>query len=59
MLFDGAERSLRWMAKSLGMEWLEPLRIYGLEHASALADSVEKLAEICSYTARIFGSIPR
>jgi multimeric flavodoxin WrbA len=59
MLFNGAERSLRWMAKSLGMEWLEPLRIYGLEHASALADSVEKQADICSYTARVFGSLPR
>ena len=56
MLFDGAERSLRWMAKTLGMEWLEPLRLYGLEHASALADSVEKQADICSYTARVFGS---
>ncbi|MBQ3170739.1 MAG: NAD(P)H-dependent oxidoreductase [Mailhella sp.] len=59
MLFDGAERSLRWMAKTLGMEWLEPLRLYGLEHASALADSVEKQADICSYTARVFGSAAR
>lgn len=57
MLFDGAERTLRWMARTMGMEWLEPLRLYGLENASALADSVEKQAEICSYTARVCGSI--
>ena len=57
MLFDGAERTLRWMARTMGMEWLEPLRLHGLEHASALADSVEKQAEICSYTARVCGSI--
>ncbi len=57
MLFDGAERTLRWMARTMGMEWLEPLHLYGLEHASALADSVEKQAEICSYTARVCGSI--
>ena len=59
MLFDGAERSLRWMAKTLGMEWLDPLELYGLEYASALADSVEKQADICSYAARVFGSLPR
>ena len=59
MLFDGAERSLRWMAKTLGMEWLEPLELYGLEHASALADSVEKQAAVCSYVARVFGGFSR
>jgi len=59
MLFDGAERSLRWMAKTLGMEWLEPLELYGLEHASALADSVEKQAAVCSYAARVFGGFSR
>ncbi|WP_458399285.1 flavodoxin family protein [Mailhella sp.] len=59
MLFDGAERSLRWMAKTLGMEWLEPLELYGLEHASALADSVEKQAAVCSYAARVFGGLSR
>ena len=59
MLFDGAERSLRWMAKTLGMEWLEPLELYGLEHASALADSVEKQATVCSYAARVFGGLSR
>ena len=47
------------MAKTLGMEWLDPLELYGLEHASALADSVEKQADICSYAARVFGSLPR
>lgn len=59
MLFEGAERSLRWMAKTLGMEWLEPLELYGLEHTRALADSVEKQASVCSYAARTFGSLPR
>lgn len=59
MLFDGAERTLRWMAKTLGMEWLEPLELYGLEHASALADSVEKQAAVCSYAARVFGGLHR
>ena len=59
MLFDGAERSLRWMAKTLGMEWLEPLELCGLEHASALADSVEKQAAVCSYAARVFGGFSR
>lgn len=58
-LFEGAERTLRWMARTLGMEWLEPLELYGLEQASALADSVEKQADVCEYAARIFGGLPR
>lgn len=56
-LFEGAEISLRWMAKTLGMEWCEPLRLYGLEGPSALADSQELQANVCYYTARVLGGL--
>ncbi|MBR4423345.1 MAG: NAD(P)H-dependent oxidoreductase, partial [Mailhella sp.] len=39
-LFDGAERSLRYMALALGMEWHPALRLYGYDSPGALrADS--------------------
>ena len=47
-LFEGAERTLRYMALALGMEWCEPLRLYGLDGPDALAQSSmhrEKLLE--------------
>lgn len=58
-LFEGAELTLRWMARTMGMEWLEPLELYGLEGPSALADSAETQASVCYYAARVFGGLPR
>ena len=59
MLFDGAERTMRWMAKTLGMEWAEPLHLRGLDAASALADSPELQASVCYYTAKVLAGLPR
>lgn len=56
-LFEGAERTMRWMAKTLGMEWCEPLHLMGLDGSSALADSLEMQAEVCYYTARVMGRV--
>ena len=58
-LFEGAEITFRWMAKTLGMEWLEPLELYGLEGPTALADSSEVQSSVCYYAARIFGGLSR
>lgn len=36
-LFEGAERTLRYMAGTLGMAWRTPLCLYGLDEPGALA----------------------
>lgn len=58
-LFEGAELTMRWMARTLGMEWLEPLHLRGLESASMLADSPELQASVCYYTAKVLAGLPR
>lgn len=40
-LFEGAERTLRYMALSLGLSWTEPLRLYGLDGPQDLAQNPE------------------
>ena len=45
-LFEGAELTLRYMALALGLEWLEPLRIYGLDGPSDLAENSEAAESI-------------
>ena len=45
-LFEGAERTLRYMALALGLTWTEPLRLYGLEHPGDLASNKEACARI-------------
>jgi len=54
-LFEGAERTLRYMAQALGMEWHEPLRLYGLDGADALAGCPEKQELVRSFAAGRFG----
>ena len=58
-LFEGAELTMRWMARTLGMEWLEPLHLRGLEVSSALADSPELQASVSYYTAKVLAGLPR
>lgn len=48
-LFEGAERTLRCMAFTLGMQWREPLRLYGLDDSLALAKSAESRTRILEY----------
>lgn len=45
-LFEGADRTLRYMARALGMDWLPPLHLYGLEGPDDLARDAEKQAQI-------------
>ncbi len=45
-LFDGAERTLRYMAMASGMRWLPPLCLYGLDDSGALAGSPEAMEKI-------------
>ena len=45
-LFEGAERSLRYMALALGLEWVEPLRLYGLDGPGDLAGSGTACAQV-------------
>ena len=53
-LFEGAERTLRYMALALGMSWQEPLRLYGLDGPDALEKSAEARERILEY-AKGFG----
>ncbi len=48
-LFEGAERTLRYMALALGLEWLEPLRLYGLDGPSDLAADAEASERIRAF----------
>lgn len=48
-LFEGAERTFRYMALALGMTWSEPLRLYGLDGPWDLENSAEACARIVSF----------
>ena len=54
-LFEGAERTLRYMALALGMEWREPLRLYGLDGPDALAQSALHRERILEYASVLGG----
>ena len=56
-LFEGAERTLRYMALTLGMEWQEPLCLYGLDGPDALASSSESRERIHAYARRLGGMV--
>lgn len=56
-LFEGAERTLRYMALALGMTWVEPLRLYGLDAPGDLAGNAgasERVREFASALSRRF-----
>ena len=55
-LFEGADRTLRYMAKTLGMEWLPPLYLYGLDGPDALVRSAEKQAQLRNWAADLRGA---
>ncbi len=48
-LFEGAERTLRYMAMASGMSWLPALCLYGLDDPQALAESGEAREKIRSF----------
>ena len=48
-LFEGAERTLRYMALALGLQWVEPLRLYGLEEPGDLVKSAEACDRLRTY----------
>lgn len=48
-LFEGAERTFRYMALALGLTWTEPLRLYGLDGPRDLENSAEACARIASF----------
>lgn len=50
-LFEGAERTLRYMALALGLSWTEPLRLYGLDGPQDLACNGEAQAGIRDFAA--------
>ena len=52
-LFEGAERTLRYMALAAGLEWLEPLRLYGLDEVGALAGNREAVERLRAYAAAL------
>lgn len=52
-LFEGAERTLRYMALAVGLEWLEPLRLYGLDEVGALASNREAVERLRAYAAAL------
>lgn len=52
-LFEGAERTLRYMALALGLEWVEPLRLYGLDGPGDLAAEKEACERIRAYAAEL------
>ena len=54
-LFEGAERTLRYMALGLGMEWREPLCLYGLDGPGELAVHPESLERIRNFAGRLGG----
>lgn len=56
-LFEGAERTLRCMAFTLGMQWREPLRLYGLDDSLALAKSAERREHILEYAHAFAGEL--
>ncbi len=58
-LFDGAERSLRYMAIALGMEWHPALHLYGFEGPGALKADVtaqERISRFVAETWRLMES---
>ena len=52
-LFEGAERTLRYMALALGLEWVEPLRLYGLDGPDDLAGHAEASARVVEFAASL------
>lgn len=52
-LFEGAERTLRYMALALGLEWVEPLRLYGLDGPEDLASHAEASARVVEFAASL------
>ncbi len=50
-LFDGAERSLRCMARVMGMDWHPALRLYGFDGPGALRDDSAAQGRIRSFAA--------
>ena len=52
-LFEGAERTLRYMALALGLEWVEPLRLYGLDGPEDLAGHAEAAARVVEFAASL------
>lgn len=52
-LFEGAERSLRFLASSLGMTWGGSLCLYGLDGPGDLAADAEKQARIRGWAAML------
>ncbi|WP_273523758.1 flavodoxin family protein [Mailhella massiliensis] len=57
-LFEGAERTLRYMALTLGMQWRAPLCLYGLDGPYELAGSEQSRERIREY-ARTFAGEKR
>ena len=55
-LFEGADRTLRYMAKTLGMEWHPPLYLYGLDGPDALVRSAEKQAQLRNWATDLRGA---
>jgi len=45
-LFEGAERTLRYMALSSGMDWIPALCLYGLDEPGALAGDAGSMGRI-------------
>ena len=52
-LFEGAERTLRYMALALGLEWTEPLRLYGLDGPHDLAAGAEASERVLDFAGRL------
>ncbi len=55
-LFEGAERTFRFMAQTLGMEWRAALTIYGVDGPNDLAANQEACARIEEFARK---SLPR
>lgn len=54
-LFEGAERTFRYMALALGLTWEEPLRLYGLDRPGDLASSGEARTRIAEFAGNLAG----
>lgn len=52
-LFEGAERTLRYMALTLGLTWVEPLRLYGLDAPGDLAASPEAADRVRDFASEL------
>ncbi|MBP3730192.1 MAG: NAD(P)H-dependent oxidoreductase [Mailhella sp.] len=59
-LFEGADLTLRYMAQALGMEWIQPLALYGLDGRDALKNNAQaqrQIREFAENAGRVSGAL--